>query len=346
MHALFKSLFSLFLLSLCLLACRPERINNQQISLRTPIFECGEYEIGSFGSLFHPFTDIGSFGEYVAFVRQDTLYLKTRIRGLALKKYALTVRSMLSRENELLIVAEEGIYRLDDTLEPQLLLDREVTDIAIGPDEELLFIDENASPFRVWAFDLLTKEVRGYTEPYETNFGAVPAELIVSEEGSIWIRNQQNNLIRYLSKDSSFVYEGENAIESHLEGFTSVSLLDSPDGLLAWLKKEDQFVFFYQFVEGEWQQLYFSDLRMTNGLDALIRFAEPSNMLWLDRRLYIACDKGVIRFDLGEPGSPVLAYDLIQDPAFAWPSIANLHQKEPGHFYLINGGRQVEIDCR
>ncbi|MEM6348201.1 MAG: hypothetical protein AAF927_30245 [Bacteroidota bacterium] len=346
MHTLVKSFFFLLWISFCFTACRPEPFDNEPIGLWEPIFSCGDYEVGSSGHHFDPFTAIGSFDKYIALVRRDTLYVKTGVRDLAVRKLALTVKDLISRENELLLAAEEGIYRVGATLEAEMLLDREVTSIALGPNEELLFVDDQASPFRVFALDLQTREVSAYTVPYETNFGAIPAELILTEEGSIWIRTQENNLIRYTSQESFFVYEGENAIESHLEGFTSVNLIDSPDGLLAWFKKEDQFVFLYQFFEGEWHKLYFSDLRMTNGLDATIRFAEPSNMLWLNRRLYLASDKGVIRFDLGEPRTPVLVYELIREPTFMWPSVASLHQKEPSLYYLINGGRQVEIDCR
>ncbi|MEL7532495.1 MAG: hypothetical protein AAFN10_14350 [Bacteroidota bacterium] len=346
MHIVIKSFVPLSLFCLTIMSCRPARIPNEAVTLKEAIFGCGEYEIGMSGSHFDPYTGIGSVGEMLAFVRADTLYIKPGVRSLPVSKLALTVKSMISRPDELLIAAEEGIYRLDANLKLELLLERAVTDIALGPDNELLFIDDKASPFRVFAFNRSTQEVRPYTVAYQTNFGAVPVELIVSEEGSIWIRNEQNNLIRYSTPDSFFVYEGENALEAHLEGFTSVTLIDSPDGLLAWLKQDDQFVFLYQFVAGEWEQLYFSDLRMTAGLDALMRFAEPSNMLLLDRSLYLGSNKGMIRFRLGEPGTRVAEYDIINDPAFVWQSITHLHQKEPNLYYFINGSRQIEIDCR
>jgi len=347
MHFVIKSFVPLlFFVCLSIVACRPPRIAVAPVALQEPIFNCGEYETRIAGSHFEPFTAIGSFGEFLAFVKADTLYIKTDLRSLPVSKLSMTVKSMISLPERLLICAEEGVYELNATLDLQLLLDREVTDIALGPEDELLFIDDKASPFRVSEINTTTREAVDYTVPYQTNFGAIPEELIVSEEGSIWIRNQENNLIRYVTPDSFFVYEGEEAIAAHLEGFTSVTMIDSPDGLLAWLKLDDRFVFLYQFVEEEWQQIYFSDERMTNGIDAHMRFAEPNNMLLLGRTLYLAASNGVLRFQLGEPGALVAEYDIISDPAFIWPSVVSLHQKEPNLYYLINSNRLIEIDCR
>lgn len=345
---LFPCLFVTFLF-ICFLGCQPEPIPVlEQVSVSERIFNCGQYNPTALGSGLNALDNalVSSFGPYIVLVQDGKIELRTQIDADPVWQQALEVKKMLPWGDKLLILANSGIFSLDQAQTLSLLLEQAVDDIAIGPEDEILFIDQANPPYRVFELSQPDNQIINYTEPYNASLCAAPERLLVAENGEIWLINCNRDLVFYTTNDQAYVFEGEYAFIPGREQATSITTNAAGPADLMYFKYGAEEVFLYQWHESGWKLIWESNFRAADPLLTQIRLSSPNDIFSLGNTIYLSTNSGVVRFRQNEVGGAITDYDIVQDPNLPEDAVFQIYERESGLFYVSNTANVVEIDCR
>lgn len=344
-----KPLACLFVtfLCLCFFSCRPEPPILEQVSISEPVFQCGVYQNTETFNGFQAFAKarVSSFGSFIAIASEDSLELRSEITAAPIWKEELGVKKMLPWQGQLLISSDDGIYLLDQALNFRQLLPNAVTDIAIGPQDEILFIDQANPPYRVFELSQPDNQVLNYTEPYNTSLCAAPEQLLVAGNGEIWIINCNKDFIQYLTLDQAYVYEGQYSLFLGYEDIVSLTANSTENGLVVLIKSSGQYFSLFQKEAANWNLIWESNVRAEDPLQTQIRLATPNDILVIDRTIYLSTNAGVIRFMQNEVGGTAVDFDIVHDPNWGENAVFQIYQRENDLYYISNNNNVFEIDC-
>jgi hypothetical protein len=356
------TLFTLLIATL-FIACKDDQLASPQDGtnsyIEDNIFGCSQFEVMDTEETF--FSNVPAplevFHQFFVYGGTDNLVIRDGFNGPVLQTVAMSVNDLVLFDNQLMICAEEGVYRMDPSGELSTISDYRCNTMVLDGLGRLL-LQGGVGP-EEWTTAYHIQEFKdGMITPFAPvapYVNCVTLDLFSGDEESLYALSCNNDIIHYENGNVVGEYSQEEAPFSAEAASTAPLLTVYHDGgLIVMAQSVLDFFRMYKLSNQEWQPLY--DLTYENTdteKNREVFLHIESNLLLHDDFLY-AFDvgdpkrgNGIVRYDLSGDGQKTLDdIQLIALPGLSSRDIIDMVMTSDGHAYaVLNSRKIVRLTC-